>query len=151
MGVIRTAVGSGPEAGAVVVADPSSALASALRLHLATSHLPMGDIVRTRVLLESWAVAEAATAVDLDLTQARALLDAMDDPALDADAIHQLDAAFHVELASCAGNVLVASVMTALREVIHDYVLRAVASLDDWHATAEGIRLEHRALLAAIE
>ena len=55
MGVVRTATGSGPEAGAVIVAEPVSPLTAVLRLHLATNHLPMGDVVQTRVLLESWA------------------------------------------------------------------------------------------------
>lgn len=151
MGVIRTAVGSGPDAGAVVVADPSSALSSALRLHLATSHLPIRDIVQTRVLLESWSVARVAAAPDVDLAPARELLDAMDDPALTPEAFTRLDGAFHVELARLAGNVLVAAVMTALREAIHGYVMSAVPAFDDWHATAAGLRVEHRAVLAAVE
>ncbi len=60
LGVVRTATGSGPEAGAVIVAEPSAPLTALLRLHLATSHLPMEDIVQTRVLLESWSAREAA-------------------------------------------------------------------------------------------
>src|SRR5690349_13603875 len=55
MGVVRAGVGSGPEAGTVVISDPATALGSALRLHVATRHLPVADIVETRVLLESWA------------------------------------------------------------------------------------------------
>ena len=151
MGVIRTGVGSGPDAGAVIVAEPSAALSSALRLHLATSYLPIRDIVRTRVLLESWSVAEAAAADSVDLARARALLDAMDDVSLDAEEFHRLDAAFHVELATVTGNVLIAAVMSALRQAIHGYVMTAVPTLDDWAATAAGLRLEHRAVLAAIE
>ncbi|XTR53264.1 FadR/GntR family transcriptional regulator [Pseudarthrobacter sp. So.54] len=60
MGVLRAGVGSGPEAGTVVIADPTAALGSALRLHVATSHLPVKDIVETRVLLESWAASRAS-------------------------------------------------------------------------------------------
>jgi GntR family transcriptional repressor for pyruvate dehydrogenase complex len=60
MGVVRTATGSGPEAGAVIVAEPVPPLTAVLRLHLATNHLPMGDVVQTRLLLESWAAREAA-------------------------------------------------------------------------------------------
>src|SRR5947208_4801920 len=59
MGVIRTAVGSGPDAGAVVVADTAAGITSALRLHLASNTLPVADVVRTRVLLETWAAGEA--------------------------------------------------------------------------------------------
>ena len=63
MGVVRAGVGSGPDAGTVVIADPTTALSSALRLHVATSHLPVADVVQTRVLLESWAAARARAGV----------------------------------------------------------------------------------------
>ncbi|HEY5853762.1 MAG TPA: GntR family transcriptional regulator, partial [Aldersonia sp.] len=61
MGVVRTAAGSGPESGAIVVADPVASIGSALRLHMATKLLPIADIVSTRILLETWAVREAAS------------------------------------------------------------------------------------------
>ena len=62
LGVVRTATGSGPEAGAVIVADPAAGLGLALRLHVATSGVAVGDVVQLRLLLESWAVREAAEA-----------------------------------------------------------------------------------------
>ena len=40
MGVVRAGVGSGPDAGTVVIADPTAALGSALRLHVATRTCP---------------------------------------------------------------------------------------------------------------
>lgn len=151
MGVVRTAVGSGPDAGAVIVAEPSSPLATTLRLHLATSHLPMGDIVQTRVLLESWAVREAAGAAQpAHLDAAERLLDAMDDPELPRERFHVLDAEFHVALAALAGNVLISTIMAALREAIHGYVMAAAPNLPDWPATVTRLRHEHRAVLTAI-
>src|SRR6478735_4634952 len=77
MGVVRSGVGSGPDAGTVVISDPTAALGSALRLHVATQHLPVADIVETRVLLESWAAARARADAP-ELEQAAALLDEMD-------------------------------------------------------------------------
>ncbi len=151
MGVVRTAVGSGPDAGAVIVADPSSPLAAALRLHLATSHFPIADIVQARVLLESWAVRTAASRGEAaGIAAAERLLDDMDDPGLGPERFHRLDAEFHVTLARLAGNALVTTIMTALREAIHGYVMAAVPGLDDWPATATGLRREHRAVLAAV-
>ncbi len=155
MGVVRTATGSGPEAGAVIVADPSSPLTALLRLHLATNHLPMGDIVQTRVLLESWTAREAAQKQALagasgELTVAEDLLDRMDDPGLTPEEFHLLDAEFHVALSALAGNVLIAAVMSSLRTAIHGYVLAAVPNLADWDATAIGLRSEHRSIVAAI-
>src|ERR671920_2378126 len=83
MGVVRAGVGSGPEAGTVVISDPTAALGSALRLHVATQHLPVSDIVETRVLLESWAVSHAKPGSP-ELEVAAALLDDMDaDPEVD--------------------------------------------------------------------
>jgi GntR family transcriptional repressor for pyruvate dehydrogenase complex len=169
MGVVRTATGSGPDAGAVIVADPASPLTALLRLHLATNHLPMGDIVQTRVLLESWAARQAAQrqaalptptahhpAEDSaggaggELGVAEELLDRMDQKGLTPEEFHLLDAEFHVAMAALAGNVLIAAVMSSLRTAIHDYVLAAVPNLSDWDATAVGLRAEHRAILAAI-
>ena len=152
MGVVRTATGSGPEAGAVIVAEPVSPLTAVLRLHLATNHLPMGDVVQTRILLESWAAREAAgrqmTAGELKL--AEDLLDQMDAPGLSPEEFHLLDAEFHVALSGLAGNVLIAAVMASLRSAIHGYVLAAVPNLPDWEATTVGLRAEHRAILTAI-
>jgi GntR family transcriptional repressor for pyruvate dehydrogenase complex len=153
MGVVRTATGSGPDAGAVIVAEPASPLTSLLRLHLATNHLPMGDIVQTRVLLESWAAREAACRRprEDELAKAQELLDTMDDPDLTPERFHLLDAEFHVALSALAGNVLLAAVMSSLRSAIHGYVLAAVPNLPDWEAAAVGLRAEHRFILAAIQ
>jgi len=152
MGVVRTATGSGPEAGAVIVAEPVSPLTAVLRLHLATNHLPMGDVVQTRILLESWSAREAAgreLAPEL-LKVPEELLDRMDDPGLSPEEFHLLDAEFHVALSRLAGNVLIAAVMESLRSAIHGYVLAAVPNLPDWEATAVGLRSEHRGILAAV-
>lgn len=149
IGVVHTAVGSGPSSGAVIVAQPGVGLSAALRLHLATNHLPIADIVQTRVLLESWAVTEAAERGGSVGVIAR-LLDRMDDPALPAERFHRLDAEFHVALSHLAGNVLVATFMASLREAIHGYVMAAVPKLSDWTATAARLRGEHRAILTAV-
>ncbi|WP_205857622.1 FadR/GntR family transcriptional regulator, partial [Phytoactinopolyspora endophytica] len=142
---------SGPDAGAVIVAEPRSPLTSTLRLHLATSHLPIADIVQTRVLLESWAVREASgKANDGALDGAERLLDAMDDPTLGPEQFHLLDAEFHVTLSALAGNMLVSTVMAALREAIHGYVMAAVPELPDWGVAAARLRREHRAVLGAL-
>ncbi|MEU4192154.1 FCD domain-containing protein [Kribbella sp. NPDC026611] len=152
MGVVRTATGSGPEAGAVIVAEPVSPLTAVLRLHLATNHLPIGDVVQTRILLESWSAREAAGRAPApgSLKVAEDLLEQMDALGLSPEAFHLLDAEFHVALSGLAGNVLIAAVMASLRSAIHEYVLAAVPNLPDWEATAVGLRAEHRAILAAV-
>ncbi|GAB7192708.1 FCD domain-containing protein [Kineococcus sp. NUM-3379] len=157
MGVVRSAVGSGPDSGTVVVGDPAAPLTAALRLHLGTRALPIADLVEARVLLESWAVAAAAQGdgarhggAEEQLARAEELLDAMDDEQLSPERFHFLDAEFHVSLAAAAGNVLVTTVMVALREAVHGYVMAAVPSLPDWPGTARRLRAEHREVVRAV-
>jgi GntR family transcriptional repressor for pyruvate dehydrogenase complex len=148
MGVVRAGVGSGKDAGTVVIADPTTALGSALRLHVATSHLPVADIVETRVLLESWAAARARTDSPA-LTEAAALLEQMDS-AVDTEEFLGMDVRFHLALAEAAGNAVVSAMMGSLREAIQSYAGTFTANLPDWDATAARLRAEHREILAAI-
>ncbi|MBA4100912.1 MAG: GntR family transcriptional regulator, partial [Arthrobacter sp.] len=95
MGVVRAGVGSGPDAGTVVISDPTAALGSALRLHVATQHLPVADIVETRMLLESWAASRASPEAP-ELEEAGKLLDEMAVEGLDVDEFLALDVRFHL-------------------------------------------------------
>ncbi|UZX04469.1 FadR family transcriptional regulator [Arthrobacter sp. CDRTa11] len=160
MGVVRAGVGSGPEAGTVVISDPTAALGSALRLHVATQHLPVSDIVETRVLLESWA-AERAKPDAPELDTAASLLDEMDAVGSAAragaaktgspvDDFLALDVRFHLALADAAGNAVVSAMMGSLRESIQGYAAELTSNLPDWDATATRLRAEHREILAAI-
>ncbi|MDQ0730910.1 FadR/GntR family transcriptional regulator [Arthrobacter sp. B1I2] len=150
MGVVRAGVGSGPEAGTVVISDPTAALGSALRLHVATQHLPVADIVETRVLLESWAALKARQDAP-ELGEAAALLDAMDAPeGLAVADFLALDVRFHLALANAAGNAVVSAMMGSLREAIQGYAADLTATLPDWDATASRLRSEHHAILDAV-
>jgi GntR family transcriptional repressor for pyruvate dehydrogenase complex len=151
MGVIKTAVGSGPDAGASVVSDTSVGISSAFRLHVASSTLPVSDLVQTRLLLESWSVREAARmGGTAHLATAAALLDAMEDRTVTTEGFLLLDAQFHVTLALATGNAVVAAIMTSLRDAIGSYVLRSASVLPDWSSMAKKLRREHRAILAAV-
>ncbi|MBM9467543.1 FadR/GntR family transcriptional regulator [Nakamurella leprariae] len=149
MGVLRRAVGSGQDAGAVLVAEPSAPLDSALRLHVATRAFDVQQVVETRMLLESWAVGRAATTGG-SLDAARALLADMDDPDLDVRDFLRLDARFHVELAALSGNALVALIMTSIRGSIEAYVQRSVPRVTDWPDLLAKLRREHHAVLDAV-
>lgn len=152
MGMVRTSVGSGPDSGAVIVARPDIAIGTALSMHLATSHLPVDDIVQTRVLFESWAVTTAASSVDDDhCARLAVLLDVMDNPALSPHDFHTLDAQFHVALTELSGNIVISAIMTSLRESIRGYVMEGVDTLPDWPATARKLRREHRGILRAVQ
>ncbi len=149
LGVVRAGVGSGPQAGTVITGNPALALDSALRLHVASAHLPISDIVETRVLLETWAAAHAS-ADSPALGDAGRLLDEMDEHDDGPAGFLQRDARFHVALAEAAGNVLVSAMMGALRGSIEDYTQQLTANLPDWKGTSRRLRGEHRAILEAV-
>ncbi len=149
MGVVRSAVGSGPDAGTLVTADPTTALASAIKLHMSTSHLQVKDIVQTRVALETWAAAHA-DAKSKGFEEAEALLAAMDAKDLGAAEFLTLDARFHVAVSSAAGNVLISAMMFSLRESIQRYAGELTSNLPDWELTCNRLRSEHHGIIAAI-
>jgi GntR family transcriptional regulator, transcriptional repressor for pyruvate dehydrogenase complex len=149
MGVVRAGVGSGPEAGTVVISDPTAALGSALRLHVATQHLPVADIVETRVLLESWAASRARPDAP-ELEAAGALLDEMAVDGLAIEDFLALDVRFHLALADAAGNAVVSAMMGSLRESIQGYAAQLTSNLPDWEDTASRLKAEHRDILAAV-
>ncbi len=153
MGLIRTTTGSGPDAGARLIADPAAPIGAAIRWHLTSRHLPVADIVATRILIESWALREAATrqaSQGIDLGAAQGLLVAMESPALTATEFLALDTRFHVAVAQLAGNTVIAAIMSAMREGIESYVTDAVAGLPDWPAMATLLRSEHAVMLEAV-
>ena len=153
MGVVRSATGSGPNAGTIVVSDPTSALGSALRLHVASQRLPVKDIVEARVMMETWSLAHAADAPwePAQLEEPQRLLDAMDDPQLPSPAFTALDAQFHVALSALAGNAVVSTMMDSLREAIREYVDEAVRVRGQWDDIVSELRHQHRGIFEAVE
>ncbi|MDQ0822083.1 GntR family transcriptional repressor for pyruvate dehydrogenase complex [Arthrobacter sp. V4I6] len=153
MGVLRSSVGSGPTSGAIVISDPSAGLSSALRLHVASSRLPVEDIVQTRILLETWSAQTAATRTDVkeELEQAAQLLDAMDDPQMDRAAFHELDVRFHVALSSLARNAVVTTMMESLSGSVVGYVKGAMDVMDAWPDVISVLRTQHHGIFNAVQ
>ena len=167
LGLIRTSVGSGPSAGAIIVALPGGGMSALMRLQVAAQGFPVADVVKTRLVLEGSVVAELAgrcasvrsaqnwepgTADDgcPDLTESVVLLHAMDRPELTEAEFLALDAQFHLSLAEAGGNQVVTATMAGLRSAIEGYVRAGLAGLVSWPATSARLKLEHRAILAAI-
>lgn len=157
LGLIRTATGSGPTAGAVVIATPGGAMATLLRLQVAAHGFPLDDVVRTRLILETAvvdAVARAsarAGATATLLADAHATLDAMEATGLAPAEFLALDAQFHQALAEASGNTVVAAMMAGLRQSVESYVTAGAARITDWPGTAVNLRAQHRGIVAAIE
>lgn len=151
MGLIRTGTGSGPTAGAIIIATPRGGMSALLRLQVAAQGFPFDDVVRTRLVLES-AVADAlASDPERETAPARVILDAMDAAGLTPGEFLSLDAQLHVALAEASGNVVIAAMMGGLRSAIESYVLAGAERIPDWDAAATRLRSEHRAILDAID
>lgn len=150
LGLIRTQTGSGPQAGAIVVARPSGGMAALMRLQVAAGGFDVADVVATRLVLEAAVVTALAESGAVDLTAPVELLAAMDGELTTAEFL-AIDAAFHVSLAAASGNDVIAAVMTGLRSSVEGYVLAGAAFLPSWELMAQRLRAEHRAIVAAID
>jgi len=151
MGLIRTGTGSGPNAGAIIIATPQGGMSALLRLQVAAHGFPLDDVVRTRVVLESAVVDELAADPERDTTDIRAVLEAMDAVDLSAGEFLALDAQLHLALAEASGNVVIAAMMAGLRTSIESYVQSGAARIPDWESTAARLRREHRAIMNAAD
>lgn len=151
MGLIRTATGSGPQSGAIVIATPSGGMSALLRLQVAAQGFALADVVRTRLVLEDAVVSELAASPVRDTSAAHQMLAAMDAEGLTTGEFLALDGQLHLALAESSGNTVIAAMMAGLRTSIESYVLAGSASIDDWDAMASRLRREHRALIAAID
>lgn len=169
MGLIRTSTGSGPQAGAIVIAAPGGALSVLLRLQVAAHGFPIADVVGTRLILEEAVVRALAAAASAPAAASTApaastasapdergtaaahrILDAMDDVDEPGDFL-ALDAQLHVALAEASGNAVVAAMMAGLRDGIEAYVRAGSERIDDWPGMAARLRAEHRAIVGAID
>ncbi len=151
MGLLRTGTGSGPTAGAIIIATPQGGMSALLRLHVAAHGFPLDDVVATRLILEA-AVVEILSADRTKSTQAALdIVDAMDADDLSAGEFLALDARLHLALAEASGNVVITAMMAGLRTSIETYVQAGAARIPDWPSTAARLRAEHRAILEAVD
>lgn len=151
MGLIRTATGSGPQAGAIVIATPTGGMSALLRLQVAAQGFPLADVVKTRLVLEDAVATALAADPDRDTGEAHRILAAMDSDTLTPGEFLALDAQLHLALAEASGNAVIAAMMAGLRTAIESYVQAGVAGIDDWSAMAAYLRAEHHAIVEAID
>lgn len=151
MGLIRTATGSGPQSGAIVIATPSGGMSALLRLQVAAQGFPLADVVHTRLVLEDAVAASLALDENRDTSGAHRLLDAMDADDLSAEEFLALDAQLHLALAEATGNTVIAAMMAGLRTAIESYVLTGSRQIADWPDMAQRLRAEHRGIVASID
>lgn len=152
LGLVRTSTGSGPNAGAIIIALPGGGMSALMRLQVAATGFAVADIVKTRLVLETAVAADLADASPRrDLTASTELLDVMESRDLPAAEFLALDAQFHLSLAEASGNQVIAATMAGLRSSIEGYVRSGAATLPSWPGTSARLMREHRGILAAIE
>ena len=151
MGLIRTSTGSGPQAGAIVIAAPSGGMSTLLRLQVAAQGFPLGDVVQTRLVLEDAVTERLSSDPERDLAAVRGILTAMDAEDLTAPEFLALDAELHYALAEASGNTVISAMMAGLRTAIESYVLEGSALVEDWEAMAAQLRHEHHDIVDAID
>lgn len=150
-GVVRSSVGAGAAGGTVITSVPSQALSRLLRLHVALATLPLPDVIEVRVTLERLSVRLASShATEEDLATLRGLLEAMDDPGIDRVDFNECDTAFHVTLATAAGNRLATDLTAAIRESMRLPILDRFRELSAWDDVAPRLRQDHEAIYAAV-
>lgn len=151
-GVLRSGVGSGPDAGTVVSALPAAALARFLRMHVALANFPIDDVLEARVVLERSSVAlAAARAGAVELAALQEPLVAMRQPQVDRATFNELDSAFHVAIAEAGGNRLVADITTAIRDSMRRPIMQRFELLGErWEQVRDRLRMEHEELYRAI-
>ncbi|MER7504660.1 FadR/GntR family transcriptional regulator [Nonomuraea pusilla] len=144
LGVVSSQVGRGPDAGAVLVSKPDSALTDLLRLHLGLAALDPGEVIDTRLMIECWSAARAAAGRP-DTSALERALRGMDDARTPEEFVEH-DTAFHCALAEASGNRLIAAFMRSLRDSMRRYAVEAVIRLGD----TSGLQADHRRILAAV-
>ncbi|WP_188192232.1 FadR/GntR family transcriptional regulator [Nonomuraea sp. SYSU D8015] len=145
LGVVSSQVGRGPDAGAVLIARPESALTDLLRLHLGLASLEMREVIDARHMIEEWAATRAA-AVRADTSALVSALAGMD-AAGSAEEFVEHDTAFHCAIADASGNRLIAAIMRSLRDSMRRYAVEAVERLGDTSV----LRADHVRILEAID
>ena len=150
LGLIRTAVGSGPSAGAIIVARPGGGMSALMRLQVAAQGFAVADVVTTRLLLEGSIVTELAAATAPDLAASAQILTAMEREVLTEAEFLALDAQFHLSLAEAGGNQVITATMAGLRSAIEGYARVGAAGLVSWPTTSARLMHEHRGILSAI-
>ena len=151
MEIVRSRPGNGADSGLIVSTKPSRALSNLLGVHVALSSYTVSEVLSVRMSLEVQSVRRTAERIDTaDVTHVRDILQRMTDPDLDRVSFLDLDTQFHVELARCADNTLLADLMAALREAVRRPMAEAFDNDLDWPARAKMLVREHTEIFDAI-
>ena len=130
--------------------EPAAAASAALRLHMSSSRYPTRDLVQTRILLESWAIAriDPKTASFAEMDE---VLEQMEDFDLSIRDFLELLLTFHHQVMRCAGNELLVGLLTSVRQPSFESMLLLVGRMPLWSSAVERLRAESRAIAEALK
>ena len=130
--------------------EPASAASAALRLHMSSSRYPTRDLVQTRILLESWAIAriDPKTASFAEMDE---VLEQMEDFDLSIRDFLALLLTFHHQVMRCAGNELLVGLLASVRQPSFESMLSLVGRMPLWSSAVERLRAESRAIAEALK
>lgn len=150
-GVVESSVGAGSTGGTTITAVPARALTRLLRLHVALANFRLPDVIEVRISLERLSARLAATHwTEADLVPMRTALEAMERESADRERFNDADTAFHVAIASAAGNLLAADMTVAIRESLRLPILDQFRLIAEWEEVAAQLIAQHSAIHEAI-
>ena len=130
--------------------EPAAAASAALRLHMSSSRYPTRDLVQTRILLESWAIAridpKTASFAEMDEVLAQ-----MEDFDLSIRDFLELLLTFHHQVMRCGGNELLVGLLASVRQPSFESMLSLVGRMPLWSSAVERLRAESRAIAEALK
>ena len=130
--------------------EPAAAASAALRLHMSSSRYPTHDLVQTRILLESWAIAridpKTASVAEMDEVLAQ-----MEDFDLSIRDFLELLLTFHHQVMRCGGNELLVGLLASVRQPSFESMLSLVGRMPLWSSAVERLRAECRAFAEALK
>lgn len=151
MGIISVCTEVGDAAGSVVSDRLGQTISRLMRLHLASGHFDIGDMLSMRELLEESALQTGARQRSKEqleeLREAVVELNAATD---DPDKFLELNGRFHVMMAAIAENMLSVHMLAAMRDAIAEHLKSEVANLD-WPTHVALLQKDHQRLLEAFE
>ena len=150
MDLVQLYNGRGKEILVHLSEEPASAASAALRLHMSSSRYPTRDLVQTRILLESWAIAridpKTASFAEMDEVLAQ-----MEDFDLSIRDFLELLLTFHHQVMRCAGNELLVGLLASVRQPSFESMLSLVGRMPLWSSAVERLRAESRAIAEALK
>lgn len=150
MDLVQLYSGRGKEMLVHLSDEPAAAASAALRLHMSSSRYPTRDLVQTRILLESWAIAridpKTTSFAEMDDVLAQ-----MEDFDLSIRDFLELLLTFHHQVMRCAGNELLVGLLASVRQPSFESMLSLVGRMPLWSSAVERLRAESRAIAEAMK